>query len=77
MKPDRLRMDPEKARHPLAGKRDAESCLYRAVKNYVKKLGGSVAVIGGIEIQTWPDDPKGKYRVAVHCAGVRPAEKAP
>ena len=46
--------------------------LYRGVRRYVESLGGSVIVIGGIEIQEWPDDPAGKYRVAVSVLGRRP-----
>jgi len=57
---------------PLAGKRDVESRLYRAVRDYVKKLGGNVAVIGGIEIQQWSDESSLKFRVAVCCAGKKP-----
>jgi hypothetical protein len=38
---------------PLKGKRDVYSQLYRAVRRYVEKHGGSVVVIGGIESQQW------------------------
>ena len=57
-----------KRRDPLAG-RGADLQLYRAVRRYVRERGGKVAVIGGIEIQEWPDTPKGAFRVAVHVLG--------
>lgn len=57
---------------PLAG-RTPELHLYRAVRRYVESLGGGVVVIGGIEVQEWPGDPQGKYRVAVSVLGRKPA----
>ena len=58
---------------PLAGD-SAEMELYRAVRRYVESLDGSIAVIGGIEIQQWPDDRQMNYRVAVRCTGRAPKE---
>ena len=46
--------------------------LYKAVDNYVTKNGGAVVVIGGIQIQEWPDTAKGKFTVAVQCLGRKP-----
>ena len=46
-----------------------EGNLYEAVARYVEHANGNVAIIGGIEIQQWPDDEAGKYRVAVSFAG--------
>lgn len=46
--------------------------LYEAVAQYVESNGGSVIVVGGIEIQQWPHDPKGKYRVAISLLGAIP-----
>jgi hypothetical protein len=46
--------------------------LYEAVAQYIEKNGGSVIVIGGIEIQQWPHDPMGKFRVAVSLLGKIP-----
>lgn len=43
--------------------------LYKAVDNYVKKTGGSVAVIGGIQVQ---QEGKFLYRIAVKCTGSPP-----
>lgn len=50
--------------------------LYRAVRRYVEDHGGSVLVIGGIEIQSWPGDPEGAFRVAVRVVGHRPTKGA-
>ena len=49
--------------------------LYKAVDNYVKTGGGSVVVIGGIQIQEWPNTAKGKFVVAVQCLGRKPTMK--
>lgn len=46
--------------------------LYKAVENYVRKSGGKVIVIGGIQIQEWPGDGKFKFTVAVKCCGRKP-----
>ncbi len=46
--------------------------LYKAVDHYVKVHGGSVAVIGGIQIQRWPDYNNFSYRVSVKCTGRKP-----
>lgn len=61
-----------KKRDPLTG-RTPDIQLYRAVRRYVESLGGSVVVIGGIEVQEWPVDPHGKFRVAVSVVGRRPS----
>jgi hypothetical protein len=46
--------------------------LYTAVQRYVENRSGKIVVIGGIEIQEWPDDPKCSFRVAVRCMGKKP-----
>ena len=48
--------------------------LYSAVNAYVKSIGGSIIVIGGIEIQEWPLESEFKFRVAVHCLGRKPTK---
>lgn len=53
-------------------KRDVEERLIDAVIAFVEKRGGKVAVVGGIEIQQWPDDLQFNFRVAVKCTGKRP-----
>jgi hypothetical protein len=47
--------------------------LYKAVDNYVRAKGGSLIVIGGIQIQEWPGDPAMVFQVAVKCMGRKPA----
>ena len=46
--------------------------LYKAVQQYVENHGGKIVVIGGIEIQQWPEDSKMTFRVAVRCSGKKP-----
>jgi hypothetical protein len=46
--------------------------LYTAVKNYVEESGGKILVLGGIEVQVWPEDKKGQFRVAIKCLGKKP-----
>jgi hypothetical protein len=58
-------------RNPLSG-REPWQQLYRAVERYVKSKGGSIVVIGGIQIQEWRGDPKGVYVVAVTVLGRKP-----
>jgi hypothetical protein len=55
----------------VTGKGPVES-LYRAVIRYVEANGGSLAVIGGIQIEQWPGELSGNFTVAVKCTGVRP-----
>jgi hypothetical protein len=49
-----------------------EANLYEAVARYIEYGGGKAIIIGGIEVQQWPNDPKEKYRVAVHFLGKPP-----
>ena len=46
--------------------------LYTAVRNYVEESGGNILVLGGIEVQVWPEDRRGQFRVAVKCLGKKP-----
>lgn len=46
--------------------------LYKAVAEYVKKSGGEVVVIGGIQIQQWPLDSDFKFTVGIQCTGTKP-----
>lgn len=61
----------KKAKRKLVG-RDPVSQLYRAIIRYVESKGGKIIVIGGIEIQEWPLDPKLNFRVGVRCLGRKP-----
>lgn len=47
-----------------------------ATQHWVEANGGSLVVVGGIEIVTFPDDLKYNFRVSVRCTGKRP-EKVP
>lgn len=59
-------------RDPLAGLPPHVADLYRAVQNYVTKLGGNIVVIGGVEVLELPGDPAHKYRLAVPFLGTKP-----
>ena len=62
---------PRKSKQLISG-RDPVSQLYRAVDRYVKSKGGSIVVIGGIQIQQWPGDASNNFVVAVKCMGRLP-----
>lgn len=47
--------------------------LYKAVANYVEKLGGNVVVACGVQIQLWPGDKNYDFTVAVKCIGTKPS----
>lgn len=55
--------------------RDATSQLYRAVERYVTEKGGSVLVIGGIEIQSMAN-PSFNFKLAIQCTGKLPSVAA-
>lgn len=59
----------------FGGKRDPATSLLRAVRRFVMWKGGTVLVIGGIQVQEWPGEGKFKYRIAVQCMGKRPAKE--
>lgn len=67
---------PRKVRDVLEG-RDPTMQLYRAVRRYVQSKGGSLLMIGGIEVQEWPGDGKAMYRVAVRLLGRKPVLTEP
>ena len=46
--------------------------LYFALQEYVKNRGGNLVVVGGIEVQEWPNDPKLCFRIAIRCTGKKP-----
>lgn len=46
--------------------------LYRAVRRYVESGGGSILVIGGVQVQQWPEDNEFVYRLAVKFTGRKP-----
>lgn len=48
--------------------------LYKAVQHYVEKCSGKLVVIGGIQLQEWPQDNKHIFHVAVKCLGRKPTK---
>lgn len=55
--------------------RDPTSQLYRAVIRYVESHKGSILVIGGVQIEQWPEDRKGMFVLGVRCLGRKPEKK--
>jgi hypothetical protein len=50
----------------------AMDALYKAVQRYVEANGGNLSVIGGVEVQQWPEDFAYNFRVAIRCTGKKP-----
>ena len=48
--------------------------LYKAVAAYIEAIGGKAVVIGGVEIQQWPEDRKMTFRLAVKITGRKPVK---
>lgn len=46
--------------------------LYEATRDYIKKKGGSVIVIGGIAIMKEPSDLKYNYSLVIRVTGKLP-----
>jgi hypothetical protein len=68
----RMKRSPNKKTGAITG-RDPISQLYRAVLRYVQSSGGSIAVIGGVQIQKWPDEGRYNFTIAVKCTGIKPS----
>ena len=51
---------------------DETDGLFEAARAYVKCHGGSIVVIGPIELQRWPQDSKHAYRLAIRFTGKPP-----
>ena len=51
--------------------------LLKAAVNYIEKNGGTAVVVGGIEIQKWPEDRDFNYRLAIKITGLRPDKPTP
>lgn len=64
-----------KQKDVLAGDRTPAGQLYRAVRRYVKHLGGDILVIGGIQLVEGEQNNGGPYRfaIAVRCLGRKPS----
>jgi hypothetical protein len=54
-----------------------EANLYEAVARYIEYGGGKAIIIGGVEVQQWPNDPREKYRVAISFLGTPPQYAKP
>lgn len=64
-----------KSRDPLAGDRTPIGQLYRAVRRYVRSNGGDIVVIGGVQVQEWPEDRAGMFVIGVKCLGRKPTKQ--
>ncbi len=54
---------------------NAEDELFSAVNRYIKAFGGELLTVGPVELQGWPGDPKGMFKLAVGCLGKKPILK--
>lgn len=52
-------------------KKDVTDKLYDAVVKYIESKGGRVIVIGGVEIQQFPENDF-NYKLAIRCTGKKP-----
>lgn len=50
----------------------ARDDLLNAAAAWVESRGGSVVVVGGIRIITWPEEGEFKFTVGVRCTGRKP-----
>lgn len=55
--------------------RDPTSQLYRAVRRYVESHGGSLLVIGGVQVEEWPGQVKHNFVLGVRCMGRKPTKE--
>lgn len=53
-------------------KRDKLGKLYDATIAYIESKGWKVMVIGGVEIQQFPEDAKFNFRIAIRFTGKKP-----
>lgn len=53
-------------------KKDALQKLYDASIAYIESKGGQVVVIGGVEIQHFPEDHEFNFRLAIRITGKGP-----
>ena len=54
-------------------KADPEHNLLAAAQHYILSRGGSALIIGGIQVQRWPEDRAMQYRLAVCVTGNAPS----
>jgi hypothetical protein len=62
----------KKKRDPLAGDRTPTGQLYRAVRRYVESKGGTILVIGGVQVEQWPGMSELNFVLGVRCMGRKP-----
>lgn len=56
----------------MKNKKDVTDRLYKAVVDFIDAKKGKVVVIGGVEIQQFPDDSEFTFRLAVRITGKKP-----
>ena len=49
-----------------------EDKLYKEIQRYIESRGGKVLVIGGIEIQEWPESLPYSFVLGVRVTGFKP-----
>jgi hypothetical protein len=57
-------------------KNDPAHNLLVAASRFIRAKGGSLLIIGPIEVQEWPEDRAGMFRLAVKCLGRKPNKEA-
>ena len=68
-------MSKNATRTDRAAKKKADQAgdkLCAAVTAWVKALGGSPIIVGGITVQTWPGEGQFNFHVAVKVTGRKP-----
>lgn len=59
------------AAHMITGRKPSDA-LQRSVVRYIESRGGSVLVVGEIQIQQWPGELPCNFTIAVKCTGRKP-----
>jgi hypothetical protein len=63
-----------KQRKPKKPSDATTQAMYLAVAKYIKELGGSAAVIGGVSVMKKPEDLKFNYSLVINITGQSPVE---
>ena len=58
-----------KKKHRIRWGKSPANLLLKAAFNYIREIGGTAIVIGGIEIQRWPEANEGNYKLAINVTG--------
>jgi len=48
--------------------------LYQAAADYIEWRGGTVVVVGGVEVQRWPTERKFNYTLGIRVTGRPPTQ---